>query len=160
MTMNRFKLLGLALGLALVALSLVPLPAHAVLRSRQLRRPVDLLFKRHLHHGGRPIRKRLRRLHSLGETDYVLHRGHLAELLANRSGRSPPGEGRPAAVSSESQAAVETAPSRPGGRRVPAAAGRQPGVTPLIHEAPGQPQKSRFGSWNTAPSSRRRAVRA
>jgi hypothetical protein len=30
MTMNRFRLLGLALGLALVALSLVPLPAHAV----------------------------------------------------------------------------------------------------------------------------------
>src|SRR5438270_11896711 len=30
MTMNRFKLLGLALGLALFALSLVPLPAHAV----------------------------------------------------------------------------------------------------------------------------------
>jgi hypothetical protein len=81
MTTNRFKLLGLALGLALVALSLVPLPAHAVLRSRQLRRPVDLLFKRHLHHGGRPIRKRLRRLYSLGNTDGVLHRGHLAALL-------------------------------------------------------------------------------
>jgi Family of unknown function (DUF6289) len=30
MTMKRFKLLGLALGLALVMLSLVPLPAHAV----------------------------------------------------------------------------------------------------------------------------------
>ncbi len=30
MTMNRLKKLGLALGLALFALSLVPLPAHAV----------------------------------------------------------------------------------------------------------------------------------